>query len=423
MSSIAVCQITATTDKEQNFEVCSKLIREASERKAKAVFLPEACDYMGRNVKEILSMAEPLDGPIATRYKNLAKDLQIWISLGGIHEKTSSEKVSNSHIIINDKGEIAAVYRKVHLFDVEIPERNLNLKESKYVQKGYQIGPPVNSPVGKIGLGICYDLRFPAFSQRLMKMGSQIITYPSAFTTTTGPDHWEILLRSRAIENQCFVVAAAQVGKHFEGRSSYGHGMIVDPWGKVLAEFTDDNEGVILADLDLKKLANIRRNMPVADHQREDLYYLKRNVISSINDQPTYKFGEVTLKNSVLFYKTSLTMAFVNKRNVLPGPKRLSDLTAEENEDFFDVVRIVQRGMEEVHQASSSTIAIQDGPDAGQTIQHVHAHIIPRKKNDLKENDEIYARLQNHEQDTSVRIRNEDEMEAEATQLRQHFKD
>ncbi|XP_046406454.1 glutaryl-CoA dehydrogenase, mitochondrial isoform X2 [Ischnura elegans] len=318
--TIAVCQITSKFDKEENFDICSKLIRKAVENNAKVVFLPEACDYLGKNVKEILALAEPLDGPTIRRYRKIAEEHKVWISLGGVHEKNSDGKVSNSHVIINENGSISGVYRKIHLFDVDIPEKKLFLKESKYVNKGMEIVPPVPTPVGNIGLGICYDLRFPAFSQKLVKMGAEVITYPSAFTTTTGPAHWEILLRARAIETQCFVVAAAQVGTHFEGRSSYGHSMVIDPWGKILAECTNDGVDVIIVDLDLRKLASVRQNMPVLSHLREDLYYLPGPLYAMQADSGfEYQFGSIILKESVIFLKTHLTIAFVNKKCVLPG--------------------------------------------------------------------------------------------------------
>ncbi|XP_071442557.1 deaminated glutathione amidase [Hetaerina americana] len=428
---IAVCQITSKSDKEENFKCCSNLIRKAAEDNAKVVFLPEACDYLGRSTQEILALAEPLDGPTISRYKELASHHNIWISLGGVHEKDGDRMVSNSHVIINGDGDIAGVYRKVHLFDVEIPEKKLYLKESKYVNKGMEIAPPVCSPIGNIGMGICYDLRFPAFSQKLTKMGAEVLTYPSAFTTTTGPDHWEILLRARAIENQCYVIAAAQVGTHFVGRSSYGHSMVVDPWGRIVAESTTDEVGVIMADLDMSHLARVRRNMPVINHQREDLYTSPGPCTTlPLISGCQYQFGSISLKESVIFLRTLLTIAFVNKKCVLPGHvlvapirqvKRLEGLTEEEAADFFRVIRMVEKGMEKTFNTSSSTVSIQDGECAGQTIFQVHAHIIPRKMHDLEENDEIYKLLEGHESNTNIRERTNEEMENEATQLRQLF--
>ncbi|XP_030285972.1 deaminated glutathione amidase [Sparus aurata] len=273
----AVCQVTATPDKQANFSACKQLVEEAKERGAGMVFLPEGFDYIGSSREESLSLAESLTGDTISQYTQLARKLEVWLSLGGFHERghdwETDRRLYNSHIIINDKGEIVSVYRKAHLFDVELPEKGVSLKESAFVIPGPTLVSPVQTPIGKVGLGICYDLRFPELSLAMQRHGAEILTYPSAFTVATGAAHWEVLLRARAIENQCFVLAAAQVGQHHEKRQSYGHALAVDPWGEVLGDCGGEKPGMVLVEIDLEKFSSIRRNMPVQQHRRDAGFY------------------------------------------------------------------------------------------------------------------------------------------------------
>ncbi|XP_071315144.1 deaminated glutathione amidase [Trachinotus anak] len=276
-SVAAVCQVTATPDKEANFSACKQLVEDATGQGACMVFLPEGFDYIGSSREETLSLSESLTGDTISRYTQLARKLQVWLSLGGFHERghewETDRRIYNSHIIINDKGEIVSVYRKSHLFDVELPEKGVSLKESAFTIPGPSLVSPVQTPIGKIGLGICYDLRFPELSLALQRHGAEILTYPSAFTVATGAAHWEVLLRARAIETQCFVVAAAQVGRHHEKRSSYGHALVVDPWGEVLGDCGGDNPGMVLVEINLGKVSSTRRNMPIQQHRRDTGFY------------------------------------------------------------------------------------------------------------------------------------------------------
>ncbi|KAL7375766.1 hypothetical protein ABVT39_023573 [Epinephelus coioides] len=273
----AVCQLTVTPNKEANFSACKQLVDEAKERGASMVFLPENFDYIGSSREETLSLSESLTGDTISRYSQLARKLEVWLSLGGFHERghdwESDRRIYNSHIIINDKGDIVSVYRKSHLFDVELPEKGISLKESGFTIPGPSLMSPVQTPIGKVGQGICYDLRFPELSLALQRHGAEILTYPSAFTVATGAAHWEVLLRARAIENQCFVIAAAQVGRHTEKRCSYGHTLVVDPWGEVLGDCGGEKPGMVLVEIDLKKVSNTRRNMPVQQHRRDTGFY------------------------------------------------------------------------------------------------------------------------------------------------------
>ncbi|KAK0183376.1 hypothetical protein PV327_001425 [Microctonus hyperodae] len=270
---VAVCQMTSTGDKEKNFQVVHDLVVEAKRKQACMAFLPECCDYVGENIKDTVTMSEPQSGSTIAKYKNLALENNIWLSFGGIHEKESNdaEKISNTHVLIDNQGVLVASYRKIHLFDMENKDTGVRLMESSYVNRGNKIIPPIVTPIGKLGLSICYDMRFPELSLTLRNNGAEILTFPSAFTYQTGASHWEILLRARAIETQCYVIAAAQTGVHNKKRTSWGHAMIVDPWGTIIAQCTD-KIGVAIGEIDLELLNRIRKNMPCENHRRTDLY-------------------------------------------------------------------------------------------------------------------------------------------------------
>eukprot|EP00057_Strongylocentrotus_purpuratus_P033107 XP_790158.2 PREDICTED: nitrilase homolog 1 [Strongylocentrotus purpuratus] len=269
---VAVCQITATEDKVKTHDSCRRVVETACKMGAKMVFLPEACDYIQRSPAESVEYAEDINGPTISAFKQLARDHKVWLSIGGFHEKDPENdlKMLNTHVILDENGDVISKYSKTHLFSVDI-KGQVRLDERDCTSPGKTIVPPVNTPVGKVGLGICYDLRFPEFSMTLTKQGAEILTFPSAFTIPTGMAHWEPLLRSRAIENQCYVIAAAQTGKHNDKRASYGHAMIVDPWGAVIAQCSE-GEGVAVAQIDPDYLQKIRTSMPVWNHRRNDLY-------------------------------------------------------------------------------------------------------------------------------------------------------
>ncbi|NXW86760.1 NIT1 amidase, partial [Alopecoenas beccarii] len=271
---VAVAQVTSTPDKERNFAGCAALVREAAGRGAAIVFLPEGFDFIGTNMAQTLGLAEPLDGDIMGRYANLARECGVWLSLGGFHERggdwATTQRIYNCHALLDPAGDLVAAYRKTHLCDVEL-EGRVTMKESGFTNPGTEIVPPVSTPAGKLGLAICYDLRFPELSLALRRAGADILTYPSAFTFPTGAAHWEVLLRARAIETQCYVVAAAQTGQNHERRVSYGHSLVADPWGTVVAQ-CGDGPGLCYADIDLEYLRGVRRQIPVHEHRRHDLY-------------------------------------------------------------------------------------------------------------------------------------------------------
>lgn len=215
-----------------------------------------------------LAIAEPLTGPTIARYSALAKRLGLWLSLGGFQEKgPDPSHLFNCHVIIDAGGHIAATYRKIHLFNVDVPGGPV-LMESRFTSPGTQLAV-CDSPAGRLGLSVCYDLRFPEVYQRLvLDMGAEVLLVPSAFTVATGKAHWEVLLRARAIETQCYVVAAAQAGRHNEKRESYGHSIIVDPWGTVVGKLDDPHAtGIAVAEVDLDAMRKVRERMPVAEHR------------------------------------------------------------------------------------------------------------------------------------------------------------
>ncbi|KAG5883506.1 hypothetical protein JTB14_013933 [Gonioctena quinquepunctata] len=436
---VAVCQFTASNNKSDNLTTVQKLINNAVQASATMIFLPEASDYIPSDKNEAKSLSEPLDGPLMKAYKDMAKRSKIWLSIGGFHEKIDDETIYNSHILIDDTGEIKTIYRKIHLFDVAIPEKKIFLRESDINVSGSQIVPPVETPAGSLGLAICYDLRFPELSTLQTKLGAQILTYPSAFTSSTGEAHWEVLLRARAIENQCYVIAAAQYGKHNKKRTSYGHAMIIDPWGNIKAECpkytegTDQNESIAVAEVDKDFLNKVRQEMPAQQHRRNDIYNLNliRKKTNSLNDSDTFSFADKVILGSTVFYCSEYCYAFTNIRCVVPGHvliatirrvPRLVDLSQEEIADLFQTAIAVQKVVETEHNASSSTICVQDGHFAGQTVPHVHVHILPRKQGDFKRNDDIYTHLANHDkEDNTQSIRSNDEMCNEACKLRKYM--
>ncbi|XP_077401382.1 deaminated glutathione amidase [Vanacampus margaritifer] len=273
----ALCQMNVTADKRANLRAAQELLEEAKRRGANMAFLPEAFDYIGSSREETLALSETLLGDTMMQYALMARKLDIWLSLGGFHERgcdlEAESRICNSHVIVNNQGEIVSTYRKCHLFDVELPEKGVSLSESAYTIPGPSLVPPVQTPIGKLGLGVCYDLRFPEFSLALQKSGAEILTFPSAFTEVTGAAHWEVLLRARAIENQCYVLAAAQVGRHHDRRSSYGHSLAVDPWGVVTADCGGERAGVALVEVDLDQIHSVRRNMPLQKHRRDAAFY------------------------------------------------------------------------------------------------------------------------------------------------------
>ena len=261
----------------QNLAQCQILVRKASKLGARALFLPEASDYIASNAEASRSICRSIhESDFVIGLQEEAKKHSLPISVG-IHEPASAKKVKNTLVWIDETGTITQKYHKLHLFDVDIKD-GPRLKESDSVEQGEAILDPFSSDIGKIGQQICFDLRFPEPALALRARGAQVLVYPSAFTVPTGKaGHWDVLLRARAIETQSYVIASAQVGKHDEEgkRRSYGHSMIVDPWGKTLVEMCGDEGGdieaeIAVAEIDLEYLEKVRREVPLI--RRTDVY-------------------------------------------------------------------------------------------------------------------------------------------------------
>ncbi|KAJ9586123.1 hypothetical protein L9F63_020235, partial [Diploptera punctata] len=335
---IAVCQMTATNNKRKNIETCMELIKLAKDADCLMTFLPEACDYIGKSKEESLSMAEPLDGETLQLFCDTARQYEMWLSLGGIHEQILVVRLKHSHVVIDSKGGVVAVYRKVHLFDVDIKEQGIRLMESDYVIAGDAVPAPVHTPVGNVALSVCYDMRFPELSLALSGMKADILTFPSAFTYVTGAGHWETILKARAIETQSYVVAAAQTGSHNEKRTSWGHAMVVDPWGTVICQCTEGTNFAV-AEIKLDYIQEIKCDVPVWKHRRTDLY----SVVG--NTSKEYLFCGKIVNEERIICKTESTLAFMSCSSIVTGHvlviplrkvSRLSDLNVEETADMFD---------------------------------------------------------------------------------------
>ncbi len=261
----AVVQMTSTSDAERNLAAAEALVEQAAARGAAFVGLPENFVFL-RSEGEPVPEAQALDGPWVARMSALARRLGITLLLGSLPEKVADDtRIHNTSVLLAPDGRTLAVYRKIHLFDSDLPGMD-HLKESRAVLPGDQV-VIAEAPFAVLGLSICYDLRFPELYRQMTRRGARVLTVPSAFTERTGRDHWEVLLRARAIENLAFVLAPAQVGAHGKGRSSYGHALIVDPWGTVLAQ-VPDGEGVAVAELDFEGQDRIRRELPALAHAR-----------------------------------------------------------------------------------------------------------------------------------------------------------
>jgi len=265
---IAAIQLTSSDDVEANLSVAARWVRRAAGRGARLIALPENFAYL-RTEGDRVDFRTDLDGDVVARMAAEARDARVYLLLGSIPERIPrSRRVHNTSVLLGPDGKRLAVYRKMHLFDIDIAG-GVTLFESKTVKPGDR--PVVaTTPLGKFGLSICYDLRFPELYRRLALDGAQILFVPAAFTAFTGPHHWLPLLRARAIENQCWVVAPAQVGRHNEDRSSHGETAVIDPWGRVVARKTKGC-GLVTAEIDLGQVERVRRGLPCLKHTRRSL--------------------------------------------------------------------------------------------------------------------------------------------------------
>ncbi|EAQ82656.1 putative nitrilase [Blastopirellula marina DSM 3645] len=257
--------MNAGEDKELNLQTAERLIAQAAERGAQLVVLPELFNYLGR-LENLVEHAETISGPTAVRMRKAALKHQIYLVAGSFAERSETEsRVFNTSLIFDPLGKQIGVYRKIHLFDIDLPD--VQVHESSFVAPGSEVSL-CQTALGGVAQAICYDLRFPEIVRSYDLEKVACLALPAAFTAKTGAAHWQILVRSRAIENQLFLIAANQYGRYTNGIQSYGHSLIVDPWGTILAEAGGDAEEVITAEISLERLREVRQHMPALRHRR-----------------------------------------------------------------------------------------------------------------------------------------------------------
>jgi predicted amidohydrolase len=260
-SRIALAQMTSTEDFQANLAEALRMVDEAAAAGVQLVAFPEVFLFLGGRQGK-LENATQVEGPVVARFREAAARHGMMILLGSIHERMPDreDKVYNTSILIDASGEVLATYRKLKLFDVELP--NLSIRESDTIEPGDALPPVVDTPIGKVGLTICFDLRFPDLYQHLRRKGAEVVFAPSNFTAPTGAVHWETLLRARALETQVYLAAPAQWGKHNPKFSSWGHTALVDPWGAICS-LAPDRTGLTYGEIDLEYLRKVRRELPM----------------------------------------------------------------------------------------------------------------------------------------------------------------
>ena len=271
MGTVAAIQMTSSHVVGDNLAAAARLLREAKDRGAEIACLPENFSFIGLKDADKLQVAEADGaGPVQDFLSKTARELKLWILGGSTPLKGDSDRrVANTSLLYDGAGKRVARYDKIHLFDVTVPGRNERYLESKHVTPGESV-VVADTPVGRLGMSVCYDMRFPELYRALVSRGAEWLAMPAAFTVPTGLAHWETLLRARAIENLCYVVAPAQVGTHTSGRETYGDTLIVDYWGKVLSRLAQ-GAGVITAEFDPALQAETRARFPALENRRLEL--------------------------------------------------------------------------------------------------------------------------------------------------------
>lgn len=265
----AVVQLQVGPDAQKNISIATELVREAASAGATLIALPETFDFRGKD-EEVPNIKSDIPGAVSNHFADLARELGIWLQAGSIHENIpGQDRTYNTAILFDPKGNLVATYRKLHLYDVQITGR-VDAKESNSIAPGNDV---VSADIDghTAGMTICYDIRFPELYRQLADRGAEIVFVPAAFTLFTGKDHWETLIRARAIENQCFMLAAGTHGVDDEGKATYGRSMIVDPWGTVLAT-AGDGDGYAIANLNFDYLMRIREQLPSLANRRRDVF-------------------------------------------------------------------------------------------------------------------------------------------------------
>jgi predicted amidohydrolase len=267
MTRIALFQSTTGIDPEANGRALVDAIVEAASGGAEMLFTPEMSGLLDRDsARAAKTLRREENDPVLAAAREAAQRSRIWLSIGSLAVLAEDGKVANRSYIIDREGKIRARYDKIHLFDVDLPTGE-SWRESNVYSAGQGVVLVNGTPVGKVGLTICYDLRFPMLFARIAEANADLISVPAAFTVPTGRAHWHVLLRARAIEAGIYVVAAAQVGHHEDGRNTYGHSLVVDPWGEVLLDM-GEGTGVGFADIDLKRISDVRSRIPALNHRR-----------------------------------------------------------------------------------------------------------------------------------------------------------
>ena len=261
---VALLQMETGNDLAANLEAVGSMTREAAANGAAFVLSPEYVLMMvgsGRTMRE--RALEPGGGPALPQLQSLAKELSIWLLAGSLTLKTDDGRIANRSMLISSTGEVIASYDKIHMFDCTLPDGKVIKESSAYSPGGRAV--VADTPWGRLGLTVCYDLRFPQLYRSLAKAGARYLTVPSSFQRATGKDHWHPLLQARAIENACFVFAPAMCGEHPGNRSTYGHSLVVDPWGKILAD-GGEAPGIVYADVDPARVDKVRGMLPCLEH-------------------------------------------------------------------------------------------------------------------------------------------------------------
>ena len=269
MPRIAILQMTAGIDPAENARVLTDAVARAAGEGALMLFTPEMSGLLDRDRKRAAaSIVSEEDSPVLAQVRAAASERGLWISLGSLALATEEGRSANRAFVIDPDGAIAARYDKMHMFDVDL-DSGESWRESNAYRPGDQVVAVPGTPVGTLGLTVCYDIRFPALFAALGRKGCDAIAIPAAFTVPTGAAHWHVLQRARAIEASAFVIAAAQVGEHADGRKTYGHSLVVDPWGEVLLDMGGKDAGLGFCDIDLGRIAEVRAQVPSLANRRE----------------------------------------------------------------------------------------------------------------------------------------------------------
>lgn len=265
MTKVGVMQMTSGSDPEQNLSFIIQQLEKNRDTGIELVLMPENALVCGKK-EDYHQHAEPLgNGPVQTKLSQLAKQYQLWLIIGSMPIRRK-EGVTTTTLVFTPKGELSAHYDKLHMFDVDVADAHSRYRESETFTPGNRV-VIADTPLGRTGLSICYDLRFPHLYAELIRLGANVILVPAAFTAATGEAHWETLLKARAVETQCWIIAANQGGKHPDGRETWGHSMVINPWGEVVAELPE-GAGMLMAEVDHRITTQVREAMPLTQQAR-----------------------------------------------------------------------------------------------------------------------------------------------------------